>query len=180
MRRQAEALPFRDLHRQGWRDRNLPQVHARRTGGAETGEGIDLVSGVHAAIAVDRNADRNRVGQRPHISKFGQDERIGIIARIDPVEPRLIADNLGAAIGDENLEADIQAVLDCGRRSRVGGDPECILRHCDSHAASALGLGADTIDKIAVRRLRRTRHAQRCTGEQEAGQRGSPPLAGGS
>jgi hypothetical protein len=137
----------------------LHQVHARGPGvGAEAGEGIGLVVGVHAAVAVHGEPEREAGVDGAVIAEVGDEEAARIVAVVGPVRPRRAATGDGrAAVRHEEGRAQVDTVSHPGDACGVGRRGERVLRQRDADAAHALRLDAVAMLEVPGGRLRRER-----------------------
>ncbi|MNM92242.1 hypothetical protein D3C81_1045670 [compost metagenome] len=132
-------------------DEDLGQVDASITGAAVGGERIALVVGVHAAIAVHRQAEGEALVELTGIAELGDQEGVGIVAVVLAVGARSAgAMDLHAAVGLEVGHAQIQAVAHQRRTGRIGRSGQGILRQGIADTGHAEGLDAVTVGEITV------------------------------
>jgi hypothetical protein len=132
------------------RDEELLQVDTGVPGLAKGGKGAAVVLGVHAAVAVDRQAQAQALVELPRQAELGNEEGLAAVAAVVAVQPGAIALDAGATAGQEDIQAGIQAVADPGGSGGVGGPGQGVLRQRDAGAGHALALDAVAVGEIAV------------------------------
>ncbi len=175
----ADRMPRRHLVRDGRRHDQLHQVDPERSraaqdvGGARAAVEVALrVVGVHAAIAVDRDAQRQVVAQHVVVAGLRHAEPVAVALDAAVQRRQAGAAALGVAPGTEEFEAEVEARARPDHAGGIGGSAERILRQGGGRAAHALGLEAVAVREVAVggecgqgRQGGRERGQAQCAGE---------------
>ncbi|MNE55406.1 hypothetical protein D3C80_1502370 [compost metagenome] len=132
-------------------DEHLGQVDAGIAGAAVGAEWIAPVVGVHAAVAVHRQAKGEALVELTGIAELGDQEGVGIVAVVLAVGARGAGTmDLHAAIGLEPGDAQIEAIAHQGSAGRVAGGGQGILGQSVADTGHAERLDPVTVGEVTV------------------------------
>ena len=140
----------------GGRHDQLHQVHpqlARAASGRAAAEEVGVarkdsgIFGVHAAVAVDGDADTQFLGQRHVVAELRDQERVLAAFHLHGTHG---GRDGGAAPGIEQFGTQIPSVTDDGRLGRVVDTRKGVVRHGNGRPTHAFGLEAEAMREVAV------------------------------
>ncbi|MCY1413156.1 hypothetical protein D9M71_285820 [compost metagenome] len=168
----AEAVALVDAPGQRRGNEHLSQVDASVASAAVGAEGIALIVGVHAAVAVHSQTEGEAFIELAGVTELGDQEGLGIVAVVTAIGTRNGGTaNFHAALGLEPGDAQIEAVAHQRDASRIAGGGQGILRQGVADAGHAEGL-----DPVAVGEVTVGGEGQRADGGTAGEQRGKQRL----
>ncbi|MNN61061.1 hypothetical protein D3C81_1762770 [compost metagenome] len=135
-------------------DEHLAQIDASVALAAVGAERIAPVVGVHAAVAVHRQAEGETLVELAGVAELGDQEGVAVVAVVLAVGraggTEVVAVDLHAAVGLEVGHAEIQTVAHQRGAGRVGRCRQGILRQGVADSGHAERLDAVAVGEIAV------------------------------
>ena len=150
--RNPDGLCWGELERQCWGNKKLCQIHAGMASTAKQGDAV-LVVGVHPAVAVDADAERDVRIDLAVVTEFGNEEVLAVIRAVGGIDAGngcAVTNNFRFANRPEPRHAEVHAIADQTHARRVGRRCQRVLRQRDTHTAHALGFDAVAVRKVAV------------------------------